>query len=379
MAVCKRCIVPDSHPGVTLENGLCSFCRVHDRSPRLDKTPLGKDKLLAKLTSKHVDKYHCVVPLSGGKDSCYVVLYVVKQLGLKPLAVTVDSGFMADAAKKNVETICRKLTVDLVIHKTRFVGKLTRESFHIWKSSGPVISPCTPCERNNRSVAINQAIRRKIPFIVWGATDYEDDASTFLDPHRLAFRQRYANKGDETKRHVRAIVWDVLSDMGFWQVRAALKSLPPDKKLRTAFHIAKYMYYSFRNNLDVGVPERWRRCLPFVETSFENKHVETIYFFDYIPYSPLEFMKALKEEVGWEAPVSKETRLDCKLHCIPAYQSLREAGITSDGLTFSVLVRYGLMSREEAEQRERVIKETLEKDCEDVLGALGFDKEGIIS
>ena len=98
-----------------IEDGICTLCKIHDRSPRFEKDPLGKDKLLEKLTSRASDNYDCVVPVSGGKDSTYALFYVVKELGLKPLAVSADSGFVVESAMENIENICEKLSVFISI------------------------------------------------------------------------------------------------------------------------------------------------------------------------------------------------------------------------------------------------------------------------
>ena len=381
METCRKCIIPDSYPDITFEDGLCAFCRMHERSPRLNKSPLGRDKLLEKLTSKPIEKYHCVVALSGGKDSSYVLLHLVKELGLRPLAVCVDSGYMSYDALANVRRICETLSVDLVIHKSRFRWKLAREAFRIWQIRGECFTPCMPCELSNRSVAINQALRQNIPFIVWGASDYEEEAPTFLEPESLTFRQRYASKVDTSGMTLYArLKRFVMADMGFGHIHGALKSsMPLRKKLKTAYHMAMYLYYSLRNNLDVSAPEGWRRYLPIVETSFENKGIEPVYFFDYVDYNPSEHIETLRREVGWKAPVAKETRLDCRVHAIIAYKHLKETGITSEGFTYSVLVRHGLLSREEAAEKEEIFSRDLKKDCEQVLAGFGIDdKEGVI-
>jgi N-acetyl sugar amidotransferase len=56
--------------------------------------------------------YDCLIGLSGGVDSTYVA-YVVKQLGLRPLAVHLDNGWNSELAVKNVENIITKLNFDL--------------------------------------------------------------------------------------------------------------------------------------------------------------------------------------------------------------------------------------------------------------------------
>jgi len=58
-------------------------------------------------------KYDCLIGLSGGVDSTYVA-YLVKKLGLRPLAVHLDNGWNSELAIKNIENIVNKLGIDLV-------------------------------------------------------------------------------------------------------------------------------------------------------------------------------------------------------------------------------------------------------------------------
>lgn len=380
MSVCRRCIMPDSYPNVTLDSeGVCSLCRIHEASPRLQRPAAGKDGLRQVLTSRTSGQYHCVVPLSGGKDSSYALYYVTRELGLKPLAVFEDSGFVADCAKQNIKTICDALEVELVVHQARFRRRLTQEALYIWKHRGRYFSVCPPCETNNRSLAIREAAERGIPFIVWGATDFEDDVSTFLDPDSPSFRERFARGFNAREMPPRQIARRVFEVTGLGIIYRTLRSSTPwDRRLKAAFHAFIYLYCALRNNVDVDVPEGWRKYLPLVRTSFEGKGVKTVYLFDYLPYDPYEQIAILKREVDWHAPKDQEARMDCRLHSLAAYQSLKDTGITLDGFTCSVLVRYGLMTRPEAERKEQAAARHLLQDCEQLLEELGVDKEGLI-
>jgi len=305
---------------------------------------------------------------------------VVKELGLKPLAVSADSGFVVDSAMENIEKICEKLSVDLVVHKARFRRHIAKQALRIWRSRGEFFSPCPPCETNNRSVVINEAVKRGVRFAVWGATDFEDDPATFFDPEFLTFRQRFAKQQDVSKMKLLKRIKHRLRGNGAYLAKEILQSdISATSKIKTLLHLMLYFYYMVRNNLDVRVPEGWRKFLPLVQTSFEGKSVETIYLFDYIPYNPSKQMEILKKEVDWEATYGKEAKLDCELHSIPTYQTLKKTGISSDGFTFAVLIRYGIMSREEAEKKEAVLQESLKADCEKTIVELGFDKADLIS
>ena len=56
-------------------------------------------------------RYDCILMLSGGKDSTYLAYKLDKQ-GRRPLAITVDVGFMADCAKDNIELLKDDLHLD---------------------------------------------------------------------------------------------------------------------------------------------------------------------------------------------------------------------------------------------------------------------------
>lgn len=85
----------------------------HDRFPGAD----GEARLAGiveqiKKAGKH-HRYDCVVGLSGGVDSSYV-LHRAVQLGLRPLAVHVDNSWNSELAVNNIQHIIRTLGVDLM-------------------------------------------------------------------------------------------------------------------------------------------------------------------------------------------------------------------------------------------------------------------------
>jgi N-acetyl sugar amidotransferase len=57
-------------------------------------------------------QYDCIIGVSGGVDSTYVA-YIVKELGLRPLAVHFDNGWNSELAVKNIEKILNTLNIDL--------------------------------------------------------------------------------------------------------------------------------------------------------------------------------------------------------------------------------------------------------------------------
>lgn len=57
-------------------------------------------------------KYDCIIGVNGGVDSSYVT-YLVKKMGLRPLAVHLDNGWDSELAVKNIEKVLKTLDIDL--------------------------------------------------------------------------------------------------------------------------------------------------------------------------------------------------------------------------------------------------------------------------
>jgi N-acetyl sugar amidotransferase len=99
------------------KNGICNYYHDYKKAE--------KDVLFGDVGEKRIHqlagsikergkgkKYDCLIGLSGGVDSTYVA-YLVKKLGLRPLAVHLDNGWNSELAVKNIENIISKLNIDL--------------------------------------------------------------------------------------------------------------------------------------------------------------------------------------------------------------------------------------------------------------------------
>jgi len=58
-------------------------------------------------------RYDCVIGVSGGVDSSYLLHLLKKKYNLNPLAVTVDNGWSSDIAVKNIKKMTDALDIDL--------------------------------------------------------------------------------------------------------------------------------------------------------------------------------------------------------------------------------------------------------------------------
>ena len=60
-------------------------------------------------------KYDCIIGLSGGVDSSYV-LHLALSEGLRPLAVHMDNNWNSELAVNNIKNLVTTLGVDLYTH-----------------------------------------------------------------------------------------------------------------------------------------------------------------------------------------------------------------------------------------------------------------------
>jgi N-acetyl sugar amidotransferase len=106
-------------PHITFdEKGVCNYYHEYQQAAARDvHTGKESEDMLAGLVKKIKEggkgkPYDCLIGLSGGVDSTYVA-WMVKQLGLRPLAVHLDNGWNSELAVKNVENIVTRLGFDL--------------------------------------------------------------------------------------------------------------------------------------------------------------------------------------------------------------------------------------------------------------------------
>jgi len=118
--ICKNCIMDTSDPEITFnEEGICDFCQNHEKNikPNWDPENLDTeklDKLVSKIKKSGKNKeYDCIIGLSGGVDSSYLTYYAKEKLGLRPLVLSVDTGWNLNVANENVLKIIKKMDLDL--------------------------------------------------------------------------------------------------------------------------------------------------------------------------------------------------------------------------------------------------------------------------
>ena len=116
MAWCTRCWVPSTRPRVTFnEKGVCNACAWADEKKTIDWSH--RQEFFKNLVSKYDNVF---VPWSGGKDSVYVA-YKVREMGAKPILITVLPHLETEIGKWNRQHLCPDFEhVELTLPENRY-------------------------------------------------------------------------------------------------------------------------------------------------------------------------------------------------------------------------------------------------------------------
>ena len=119
LKICKKCIYDETVPSISFDDeGICNYCHQTDELKNEFDTGTEKgeeriDNIIKKIKfDGRNKKYDCVVGVSGGTDSSYMVYWAVKK-GLRPLAVHYDNTWNTSIATENIRKVLGKLNVDL--------------------------------------------------------------------------------------------------------------------------------------------------------------------------------------------------------------------------------------------------------------------------
>lgn len=133
--ICTKCIYDTKVPKIQFNaEGVCNYCEMIEelKAQYATGTPKGEAEFLKIVEQIKRDgkgkKYDCVVGVSGGTDSSYMIIKAL-ELGLRPLAVHYDNTWNTAIATENIRKVLGKLKVDLYTHVVD-----NKESDDIFKS-----------------------------------------------------------------------------------------------------------------------------------------------------------------------------------------------------------------------------------------------------
>lgn len=312
------------------ENGVCNHCRNFDIN--ISKLWLPNDegkKRLQVIVDKIKNngagkKYDCILGLSGGVDSSYLAL-IAKKLGLRPLALHVDTGWNRDVGISNIENIVKVLNIDLF---TKVIDWEEMKDLQVAYLKSGVENQDTPQDHVIFAALYRFAVDNRIRFVLSGSN--------------------YATES------VLPTAWGH-DAMDLKQLKAIHK-LYGKRKLKTfpTVNFFKYRFY-----------------YPYI------KKMQVVDILNYIPYDRENAIQTLQKEVGFKDYGKKHYESQFTKF-FQGYFLPVKFGYDKRKAHFSSLVLSGQMTREEALTKiaeKTYSDETLKNDLNFIIKKLGLSQE----
>ncbi len=118
--ICSNCVMDSTDSKIIFDqNGICDHCNTFKNNIEPfwktdESAKLKLDKLVSNIKKESKGKdFDCLIGMSGGIDSSYLLYKMVTQFGLRPLVFHVDAGWNSQIAVNNIERLVDGLGLDL--------------------------------------------------------------------------------------------------------------------------------------------------------------------------------------------------------------------------------------------------------------------------
>lgn len=301
--ICTNCVMDTTDSKIVFdEKGVCDHCNTYFKTiepvwnyGQSREKELGKMVDSIKKEGKGKD-FDCLIGMSGGIDSSYLLYLATEKLGLRPLVFHVDAGWNTQLAVNNIERLVDKLNLDLYTEVINW-EEIKDLQLSYFKSGVPHID--VPQDHAFFATMYHFASKYKIKTILTGG-NYSTEC--VRNPIEWMY---YQSDSIQLK--------DIHKQFG----TIPLKDYP----------VTNILWHKF--------------YLPYF------KGIKLIRPLDYMPYKKEEAMKLLEEKFGWQPYPQKhfESRFT---HFYESYWLPERFGYDTRKVQYSSLILTGQMSREEA-------------------------------
>ena len=103
---CSSCLMPSTRPRIEFDDlKRCNACNWAEEKKKLDWEKRKKELIQILDSSKsNSNGYHCIVPVSGGKDGSYVSYQLKQNYKINPLTVTIRPALEMEIGNKNLDS-----------------------------------------------------------------------------------------------------------------------------------------------------------------------------------------------------------------------------------------------------------------------------------
>ena len=287
------------------EKGVCDHC-ISFKNNVLPNWHTGKkgrtdlENIVFKIKKDGKNKeFDCIMGMSGGADSSYMLHVIVQDYGLRPLVFHVDGGWNSQIAANNINVMIDKLNLDLY---TEVINWEEMKDFQLSYFKSGLSNIDIPQDHAFIAVLYNFAHQHKIKYIL--------------------------NGGNYSTECVR----NPLEWLYYGTDMAQIKDI------RKQFGAISLKTYPFSSVL------RHKLYLRYID------RVQVIKPLNYVPYIKKEAMKYLENEYGWQPYPQKhfESRFT-KFY--EGYWLPKKFGYDTRKVQYSSLILTNQMTREEALKR----------------------------
>lgn len=349
---CKNCLLPNDYLNIEIDkNGICQHCRNFkvidyigsEELSKLIEVPLKKNKS---------SKYDCVVGFSGGRDSTYLLWYVVRVLKLRPLAVFSDDLFIPQIVYENMQNTCHILGVELRTVKHDNLKKCLPHHLKAWIKR-PVPESLMFINVGERigyeTLVEENAVKEGVHLIFGGRTPIQEEER--YKSELIKFSQSPGRQGK--------MEWI------FGYANQVLRN----PSLAANLFCLQMQYKEFSVN-------KWKQKLIF-------DHDLTIIhpFYEYVHWREAELEKILFEDLNWKLPEGRtnSARFGCEADTLRQYLFYRTLGYNDTHVDLSYLIRDGQLTKEEATKKLKDSLDFSNDEIEFILEKAGVDSENFMA
>ena len=184
MFYCKKCVMPNTRPGITFnEEGICSACQSYERRKYIDWDARWKEfeVICDKYRGINGDGPDCAIAVSGGKDSHYQVHLMKNVMHMNPILFSVEDNFpMTEAGIHNLKNISEEFGCPIISCKPdiRAQKKLMRYMFEKYGK------PTWYVDRLIYTYPLIMALKFNTPLLVYGENvSYEYGGSDYKETY----------------------------------------------------------------------------------------------------------------------------------------------------------------------------------------------------
>lgn len=329
--ICINCIMDTSDSKIVFDaSGQCEYCNNYYSNivPHWHTDGRGRadlERQIAEIKREGAGKpFDCLIGLSGGVDSSYLVHLATEEFGLRPLLYHVDAGWNSQEAVNNIEKLVDGLNLDLYTEVVNW-PEMKDLQLAFFKAGVPHLD--TPQDHVFFAGLYNFAAKNNVKHILTGANYSTECVREPLEWHYHASDLRQLK--------------DIHERFG----TRKLKSFP------TAGILKFKVFYRYFKGIKVVKP------------------------LNHIPYFKEAAMDLLVNEYGWQRYAAKhyESRFT---RFYEGYWLIKKFGYDKRRAHFSSLILTGQLTREEALAKIAILPftdETVRQDFEYVATKLGIE------